>query len=85
QGHAGDERDRDEVRHERGEHVRPQHARPRDRHRLEPLEDAALQIEEEPVGRVGDAGGDRDQEDSRQHVVDVGPFHAGPDRPAEDE
>ena len=32
-----------------------QHRRPGDRHRVEPLEDAALQVTEEPVGRVRDA------------------------------
>ena len=63
--------DRDPVGDHRGQHVPPQHGRAGDRHRVEPVEDAALQIGEEPVGGVRDAAGDRDQQDAGQQVVDV--------------
>ena len=57
--------------------------RPRDRHGLEPLEDAALHVHEEPEGGVGDARGDRDEQDAGQQVVHVR-FRPGVDRAAED-
>ena len=66
---ADDDHERDQVGDQRGQHVRPQHARPRDRHGLEPFEDPALQVREQPERGVGDAGGDRDQQDAGQHVV----------------
>ena len=59
------------VRDERGEHVGPQHARSGDRHGVEALEDAALQVVEQAVRRVGDAGRDGDEQDAGQQVVDV--------------
>ena len=51
---------------------------------MEPLEDPALQVEEEPVGRVGDARRDGDDQDAGQQVVDVR-VRPGVDRAAEDE
>ena len=80
---ADDDRDRDQVRGQRGEHVRPEHARPGDRHGLEAFEDAALQVEEQPVRGVGDAGRDRDEQDAGEHVVDVRLVGSGVDRAAE--
>ena len=80
---ADDDRDRDEVRDQGGEHVRPEHARPRDRHGLEAFEDAALQVEEQPVRGVRDAGRDRDEQDAGEHVVDVRLVGSGVDRAAE--
>src|SRR5262245_31395374 len=47
----------------------PQHGRAGDRHRMEALEDAALHILEEPVGGVGDARSNRDEQDTGQQVV----------------
>ena len=60
---ADDDHERDHVGDQRGDHVRPQHARTGDRHGLEPLEDAALEVQEQPVRRVGDARRDGDQQD----------------------
>ena len=45
--------------------------RPGDRHRVEPLEDPALQVPEEPVRRVRDPRRHRDDQDAGQQVVDV--------------
>ena len=61
----------------------PQHGRPGDRHRLEPFEDAARDVGEQPEGGVGDAGGDGDEQDPGQQVVDV-LAAADLDRAAED-
>ena len=61
----------------------PQHRRAGDRHRLEPLEDAARDVGEQPEGGVGDAGGDGDEQDAGQQVVDVAAA-ADVDRAAED-
>jgi predicted ATPase/DNA-binding SARP family transcriptional activator len=89
---AEPDRERDEHHdHERdqggdhgGQHVRPQHAGAPDRQRLESLEDSGLQVREEPERGVGDAGRDRDQQDSGQQVVDVRPGpRPGVDRAAE--
>ena len=66
-----DHDERDEVGDHRGEHVRPQNGRAGDRHRLEALEDAGLQIREEPECGVGDARGNRDQQDAGQQVVHI--------------
>src|SRR4029450_1526285 len=56
--------------------------RPCDRHGLEALEDAVLQVLEEPEGGVGDAGGDRDEQDAGQQVGHV-PIRPLADRAAE--
>jgi predicted ATPase/DNA-binding SARP family transcriptional activator len=84
EGDEHDDDERDQGGDHRGQHVRPQHAGARDRQGLEPLEDSGLQVREEPERRVGDAGRDRDQQDSWQQVVDVmpGPL-PGVDRAAE--
>src|SRR5262245_39404725 len=61
----------------------PQRRGADDRHRMEAVEDAALQVQEEPVGGVGDARGNRDEQDAGQQVVDIGP-RPGLDGAAED-
>ena len=66
-----DDHDRDGVGHHRGQHVPPQHRRPRDRHGVEPFEDAALHVVEQPEAGVGDAAGDRDEQDAGHQVVGV--------------
>src|SRR5689334_12431175 len=49
----------------------PQHGRASDRHRMEPLENAALQVVEQPEGGVGNAAGDRDEQDAGHQVVHI--------------
>src|SRR5690606_7218393 len=79
-----DERERDGVGHEGGQYVTPLSGRAGDRHGLESLEDPALQVHEEPVRGVGDAGRNRDEQDAGEHVVDVR-VRTGVDGSAEDE
>src|ERR1700730_15751427 len=49
----------------------PQHGRTGDRHRVEPLEDAALQVVEQAESGIGDAAGDRDEQDAGHEVVHI--------------
>src|SRR3984893_11665282 len=49
----------------------PEDGRAGDRHRMDPLEDAALQVVEQAVGGIGDAAGDRYDQDAWQQVVHI--------------
>src|ERR1700694_5938765 len=49
----------------------PEHGRAGDRHLVEPLEDAALQVVEQAEGGIGDAAGDRDEQDAGHQVVHI--------------
>src|SRR6185437_1617412 len=49
----------------------PQRGRAGDRHRVEPLEDAALQVVEQAEGGIGEAAGDRDEQDAGHQVVHI--------------
>jgi len=69
--HKDDDYHGDRVGHQRGQNMPPQHGRAGDRHRVEPLEDAALQVVEQAEGGIGDAAGDRDEQDAGQQVVHI--------------
>ena len=63
--------------------MRPEDGRSGDRHGVEPLEDAALHVEEQPERGVGDARGNGHDQDAGQQVVHIGD-RPGVDRAAED-
>nr|WP_281396861.1 hypothetical protein [Mesorhizobium silamurunense] len=63
--------------------MRPQHRRPSDRHGLEPLEDTALHVNEEPECGVGGARSNRDEQNAGQLVIHVR-IRTRVDRAAED-
>ena len=70
-GDEHDEHERHEDGDQRGQHMRPQHGRPCDWHGLEPLEDAALHVQEEPECGVGNARRNRDEQNAGQHVAHI--------------